>query len=146
MKSLEYAPDEEDMSQTEEHEFYSGLIIKIGARCLFCNQEGHFRMDCPLFWEAVKKQKQSKHKLALAAVHNTRNRQAEIDLKSTEAASGELPAKTVKTVMQVRSAMEFTGDKIGENCCRSNQQSEARLGYERNRATTEAGDREADIQ
>ena len=33
MKSLRYAPDVEDMSQTEEHEFYSGLIIKIGARC-----------------------------------------------------------------------------------------------------------------
>ena len=53
MKSLGYAPDEKDMSQMGEHEFYSGLIIKIGARCFFCNQEGHFRMDCPLFWEAV---------------------------------------------------------------------------------------------
>ena len=50
MKSLGYAPDEEDMSQTEEHEFYSGLIIKIGARCFFCNQEGHFRTDFLLFW------------------------------------------------------------------------------------------------
>ena len=49
MKSLGYAPNEEDMSQMEEHEFYSGLIIKIGARCFFCNQEGLFRMDCPLF-------------------------------------------------------------------------------------------------
>ena len=40
MKSLGYAPDEEDMSQMEEQVFYSGLIIKKGARCLFCNQEG----------------------------------------------------------------------------------------------------------
>ena len=54
MKSLGYAPDEEDMSQMEEQEFYSGLIIKIGAKCFFCNQEGHFRMYCPFFWEAVK--------------------------------------------------------------------------------------------
>ena len=81
MKSLGYAPDEEDMSQTEEHEFYCGLIIKIDARCFFCNQEGHFRMDCPLFWEAMKNQNQPKHKLALAAVQNTRNRQAEFDKK-----------------------------------------------------------------
>ena len=77
MKSLGYAPEEEDMDQTEEHEFYSGLIIKIGARCFFCNQEGHFRMYCPVFLEAVKNQNHPKHKLALAAVQNTGNRQAE---------------------------------------------------------------------
>ena len=98
MESLGCAPDEEGMSQTEEHEFYSGLIIKIGARCFFCNQEGNFRMDCPLFWEAAKNQNHPKHKLALAAVQNTRNRQAETDLKNTEAASEELPTKKVKAV------------------------------------------------
>ena len=38
------------------------------------------------------------------AVQNTRNRQAEIDLKNT--ASGELPTKTVKAVTQIRSAIE----------------------------------------
>ena len=75
MKILEYAPDEEDMSQTEKHEFYSDSIIKIGARCFSCKQEDNFRMDCPLFWEAVKNQNHPKHKLAQAAVQNTRNRQ-----------------------------------------------------------------------
>ena len=49
MKSLEYTPDEDDFSKMEEHEFYSGLIIKLVARCFFCNQEDHFRMDYPLF-------------------------------------------------------------------------------------------------
>ena len=62
------------MSQTEEHVFYSGLTIKIGARFFFCNQDGHFRMNCPLFWEVVKNQNNPKHKQALAAVQNTRNR------------------------------------------------------------------------
>ena len=33
MKSMGYAPEEEDKNQTEEYEFYSGLIIKIGSRC-----------------------------------------------------------------------------------------------------------------
>ena len=98
MMSLGYAPDEEDMKQMEEHEFYSGLIIKIGARC--------FRMDCPLFWEAVKNQSHSKHKLALAAVQNTRNRQPEFETKNSEAPSAELPTKTVKAVTQVNNAME----------------------------------------
>ena len=82
MKSLGYATDEEDMSKTEEHEFYSGLIIKIGVRCFFCNQEGYLRIDCPLCWEALKNQNHPKHKLALAAVQNTRNRQAEFDTKT----------------------------------------------------------------
>ena len=106
MKSLGYAPDEEDMSQMEEHEFYSGLIIKIGARCFFCNQEGHFRMDCPLFWEAVKNQSHPKHKLALVAVQNTRNRQAEFETRNSEASNAELPTKTVKAVTQINNAME----------------------------------------
>ena len=106
MKSLGYAPDEEDMSQMEEHEFYSGLIIKIGARCFFCNQEGHFRMDCPLFWEAVKNQSHPKHKLALAAVQNQRNRQGEFETKKLEGPNVELPTKTVKAVTQCGSAAE----------------------------------------
>ena len=106
MKSLGYAPDEEDMSQMEEHEFSSGLIIKIGARCFFCNQEEHFRMNCPLFWEAVKNQSHPKHKLALAAVQNQKNRQTEFETKNSEAQSAELPTKTVKAVTQVSSATE----------------------------------------
>ena len=93
------------MCQMEEHEFYSGLIIKLGPRCFFYNQEGHFKMDSPLFWDVVKNQNHPKHKLALATVQNTRNRQAEIDLKNTEAASEELSTKTVKAVTQVKIAM-----------------------------------------
>ena len=96
------------MSQMEEHEFYSGLIIKIGARCFFCNQEGHFRMDCPLFWEAVKNQSHPKHKLLLAAVQNQRNRQGEFETKNLEKPSAELPKKTVKAVTQCNSAIEAT--------------------------------------
>ena len=108
IESIGYAPDEEDMSQMEEHEFYSGLIIKIGARCFFCNQEGHFRMDCPLFWEEVKNQSHPKHKLALAAAQNHRNRQTEFETKNLKTPSAELPMKTVKAVTQVNSAMEAT--------------------------------------
>ena len=113
MKSLGYASDKEDMSQMEEHEFYSVLIIKIGARCFFCNQEAHFRMDCPLFWEAVKNQSNPKHKLALAAVQNQRNRQGEFETKNLETPSAELPTKTVKAIIvqvivKVNSATEYT--------------------------------------
>ena len=108
MMSLGYAPDEEDMSQMEQHEFYSGLIIEIGARCFFCNQEGHFRTDCPLFWEAVKNLSHPKQKLALAAVQNQRNRQSEFVAKNLKTPSAELPTKTVKAVTQVNIAIEAT--------------------------------------
>ena len=114
MKSLGYAPDEEDISQMEEHEFYSGLIIKIGARCFFCNQEGHFRMDFPLLWEAVKNQSHPKHKLALAAVQNTRNRQAEFETRNSEAPKAESTTKTVKAVTQINNAMETMTKKSPE--------------------------------
>ena len=114
MKSLGYAPDEEDMSQMEEHEFYSGLIIKIGARCFFCNQEGHFRVDCPIIWKAVKNQSHPKHKLALAAVQNTRNRQAELETRNSEAPKAELPTKTVKAVTQINNAMQTMTRKSPE--------------------------------
>ena len=63
-------------------------------------------MDYPLFLEAVKSQNQPKHKLALTVVQKTKNRQAEIDLKNTEAASGELATKSVKAVTQVKTAMK----------------------------------------
>ena len=56
----------------------------------------------PVFWEAVENQGHPKHKLALAAVQKTRNRQAENHLQSKEAANGELPTRTVKAVAQVK--------------------------------------------
>ena len=65
-------------------------------------------MDCPLFWEAVKNQSHPKHKLALAAVQNQKNRQAEYETRHSEAPSAELPTKTVKAVTQVNSAIEAT--------------------------------------
>ena len=54
----------------------------------------------------MKNQSHHKHKLALAAVQNTRNRQAEFDTKNKKAPSAELPTKTVKAVVQVKNAIE----------------------------------------
>ena len=71
-------------------------------------------MDCPLFWEAVTNQNHPKLKLALAAVQNTRNRQAEFETRNSEAPNAELPTKTVKAVTQVNSAMETMTRKSPE--------------------------------
>ena len=65
---------------------------------LLLQPRGHFRMDCPLFWEAVKNQSHQKHKLALAAVQNQRNGQGEFETKNLETPSAELPTKTLKGV------------------------------------------------
>ena len=61
-----------------------------------------------MFWEAVKDQSHPKHKLALAAVQNQRNRQNEFETKNLGAPSTELPTKTVKAVTQVNSTLEAT--------------------------------------
>ena len=73
---------------------------------LLLQSRGALRLDCPLFWKAVKNQSHPKHKLALAAVQNQRNRQTEFETKNSEAPSAELPTTTVKAVTQVSSAME----------------------------------------
>ena len=52
----------------------------------------------------MKNQNHPKHKLALAAVQNTRNRQAKNDLTKREAASGDLSTETVKAVTQNKDA------------------------------------------
>ena len=114
MKSLGYIPDEEDMSQMEEHEYYSGLIIKIGARCFFCNQEGHFRMDCPLFWEAVKDQSHPKHKLALAAVQNQRNRQNEFESRKLGAPSTKVKQDLAAKEIEQRLKQEIERQNFNE--------------------------------
>ena len=55
----------------------------------------------------MKNQNHPKHKLALSAVQNTRNRQAENDLNNNkEAESAELSTNTVKAVTQNKYATE----------------------------------------
>ena len=71
-------------------------------------------MDCPLFCEAVKNQSHSKHKLALAAVQNQRNRQGDFETKNLEKPSAELPTRTVKAVTQCNIAIETTARNVLE--------------------------------
>ena len=75
-------------------------------------------------------------------------------MKNTEAASGELTAKTVRVVVtQVMTAMEAEAgnfleinyEKAAAEAINKVKQDLA-VGYKRNRATTEAVDREAEIE
>ena len=89
----------------------------------------------------MKNQNHPKHKLALAAVQNTRNRQAENDLNNKAAADGELSTKTVKAVTQNKDDEKTSREKLRGSSCRGDQHSEARFGDQRNRATAETGNR-----
>ena len=104
MKSLGYAPDEDEISQMEEHELYSGLIIMIGARCFFCKQEIDFRVDCPLFWEAESPKTQ-----VSAAVQNITKRQGESDLQNKDVIKDELSTKSIKRVNLKRNRNKWKG-------------------------------------
>ena len=84
------------MNQMETYEFYSGLIIKIGAILLWPKRS--LQNDCPLFWEARKIENHPKQKLALVAVQKTRSRQAENDWQNKDLNRDKLLTKSKKAV------------------------------------------------
>ena len=47
-----------------------GVISKFGA--VFCNLEGHFKSDCPQFWDAVADIKHPRHEEALSVVKGSK--------------------------------------------------------------------------
>ena len=55
------------MSQMEEHEFYSGLIIKIGARYFFCNQEGALQGGLSVVLGGIQEPESSKTQVGVSS-------------------------------------------------------------------------------
>ena len=68
MKAIGFSLEDEDASEVNHEDFMRGVIAKFGPRCFFCNLEGHFKSDCPQFWDAVAGMKHPRHEEALSGV------------------------------------------------------------------------------
>ena len=64
MKTIGFSFEDEDASEVDHGYFMREVTAKFGYRCFFCNLDGHFKSNCPYFWEVVTDIKHSRFEVA----------------------------------------------------------------------------------